>query len=402
VGTIYTRGSRARPRYYLYYREGTNPDGSPRYLQRAAKDAKTKADARRMLAEAETRIGRGEPGQESVGVVALMEPLLKEWRDSLKNRSAYEDRLIIDRDLVPTFRGKTVEQVDLPIVMRWIDKLAKTDMASQTQRHRLTLLSRFFSWAIERGLARVNPCMMIPRGKRPSAKREKDIPWLEDDAKVPAIMSGLGRDLGLVYYLARFSGLREGEAAGLRISDLDFLGEGLVRVRYSFDGELKESKDGSKPVKWAPAPIDAEEVLGLYVKRRKLQGARNEDLVFPYTRPETTNGRIRTSSWKQWAGWHPKMIRTVWRKVADELALPTDLTFYGASRHTFVTKALKAGASLDEVSAAIGHADPATTKRFYDHFVRKTFSPALRQGLRGALAAQTVGTGVGGSPARKG
>jgi integrase len=402
MGSIYTRGTRARPRFYLYYREGTNPDGSPRYVQRAAKGAKNKGDARKMLVEAEARVGRGESGQVSVGVVARMEPLLTEWRDSLTNRSAYQDRKVIDRDLIPTFRGKTIAQVDLPVVMRWIDQLAKTNMASQTQRHRLTLLSRFFSWAIERGLASVNPCRMIPKGKRPSAKRQKEIPWLEDDAKIPAIMSGLGHDLGLVFYLARFSGLREGEAAGLRISDMDFLNEGLVRVRYSFDGELKESKDGSKPVKWAPAPIDAADVLGLYVKRRKLQGARDDDVVFPYIRPEKTNGRIRTSSWKQWAGWHPKMIRTVWRNVADDLALPKALTFYGASRHTFVTKALKAGASLDEVSAAIGHADPTTTKRFYDHFVRKTFSPTLRQGLSGALAAQTAGTGVGGPPVRRG
>jgi hypothetical protein len=63
--------------------------------------------------------------------------------------------------------------------------------------------------------------------------------------------------------LARFAGLREGEAAGLRMSDLEFLHEGLIRVRFSVDGELKESKNGSKPVKWAPSPADAEDVLAL-------------------------------------------------------------------------------------------------------------------------------------------
>jgi integrase len=399
VGSIYTRGTRARPRYYLYYREGTNTDGSPRYVQRAAKGAETKADARKALAEAEARVARGLPGHVEIGIVANVEPLMKEWRDSLRNRSAYQDRKVIDRDLIKTFKGKTVEQVDLPVVMRWIDQLAKTDMASQTQRHRLTLLSRFFSWAIERGLAKVNPCRSIPKGKRPSAKREKEIPWLDDDALIPTIMKGLGTDLGLVYYLARFSGLREGEAAGLRMSDLDFLGEGLVRVRYSFNGELKESKEGSKPVKWAPAPIDALDVLGLYLKRRKLQGAKDEDVVFPYSRPQKRAGMTRTSVWKEWAGWHPKMIRTVWRRVADGLGLAEDLTFDGASRHTFVTKALKAGASLDEVSAAIGHADPSTTKRFYDHFVRKTFSASLRQGL--SAIAQTGGSAADGLPARK-
>ena len=71
----------------------------------------------------------------------------------------------------------------------------------------------------------------------------------------------------------------------------------------------------------------------------------------------------------------------MWRDVANQLGLPKVLTFYGASRHTFTTKALKAGASLDEVSAALGHADPTTTKRYYDHLIRRNFAPILRQGL---------------------
>jgi integrase len=85
-------------------------------------------------------------------------------------------------------------------------------------------------------------------------------------------------------------------------------------------------------------------------------------------------------------------LRTTWRRAADKLGLPKELTFYGASRHSFTTKALKAGASLDEVSTALGHADPTTTKRYYDHLIRRTFAPVLRQGLSGAGAARNVGT----------
>lgn len=58
-----------------------------------------------------------------------------------------------------------------------------------------------------------------------------------------------------------------------------------------------------------------------------------------------------------------------------------DLTWYEATRHSFVSRNLKAGVQLDEVSAAVGHATPATTKRHYGHFIRKIFNPALRQGL---------------------
>jgi integrase len=396
------RGTRDRPRVYLSFRTGTKADGKPAYVMRAFKGLRTKKDARTELARIELAISRGEPWEPPQELQDDAGDLLSRWADQLSNRAAYEDRLIVRRDLVPRFRGMKVGQLTVRVVLEWLAELAATEMASQTQRHRFTLLSRFFGWAIESEIADTNPCLMVPRGRRPSAKREKDIPWLDDDALIPAIMRELGASLGLVYYLARFSGMREGEAAGLRMSDLEWLGEGLIRVRYSWNGELKESKRGSKPVKWVPAPIDVDDVLGMHLKRRRLQGAKDEDLVFPYARPQGRPGKARTSAWREWDGYHPKVLRSTWRTAADNSGLPKDLTFYGASRHTFTTKALKAGASLDEVSTALGHADPTTTKRYYDHLIRRTFAPVLRQGLSAAESTQSAGTGADGRSGRTG
>jgi hypothetical protein len=41
---------------------------------------------------------------------------------------------------------------------------------------------------------------------------------------------------------------------------------------------------------------------------------------------------------------------------------------------------LTRGASLDEVSAAVGHSSPTVTGRWYDHYVRKTVSAGMREG----------------------
>jgi integrase len=51
-------------------------------------------------------------------------------------------------------------------------------------------------------------------------------------------------------------------------------------------------------------------------------------------------------------------------------------------QHSFVTRNLEAGASLDKVSAAVGHSSPVATKRFYEHHVRKSFSGILTARLR--------------------
>ena len=63
-----------------------------------------------------------------------------------------------------------------------------------------------------------------------------------------------------------------------------------------------------------------------------------------------------------------------------EVQHPT-MTWYEATRHSFVSRHLANGASLDEVSAAVGHSSPVVTKRLYDHFIRRSFSPRLRTGL---------------------
>ena len=57
------------------------------------------------------------------------------------------------------------------------------------------------------------------------------------------------------------------------------------------------------------------------------------------------------------------------------------MTRYQATRHSSVSRHLTRGASLDEVSAAVGDSSPVVTKRCYDYYVRRTFSAKLRAGL---------------------
>lgn len=380
MGWINRRGSASKPRYVCYYVEGTNPDGSPRVQQQRAAGAQTKKQARDFLAAIEARIARGEPAQARRVVIVDMGALLSEWSEGITNRKAVDDRRIVVRDLVPAFKGYSLEQVTVPVILAWLDELAKGSLAGGSQLHRLNLLSRFFSWAVnDRELLAANPCRSIRVGRRPQANPEKRL-WLEDDTMVPKIMEKLVSvpSLDLLFYLARFSGIREGEAAGLRMSDLDFLSEGLLRVRYSYFGPLKEhSSRHPKVSKMVPAPSDALEVLKLHLKRRKLQGAKGEDLVFTYDR----SSKRRKGAWKTWPGFHPHTIQSEFRDAADSLGLPKDLDFYGATRHTYATKALMAGASLDEVSSALGHSSPLVTLKHYSHLVRKTYSSTLRQGL---------------------
>jgi integrase len=159
------------------------------------------------------------------------------------------------------------------------------------------------------------------------------------------------------------------------MGDLDFLSEGAIRVAHSYDGPLKEDKKAEGKLKWAPAPVDAADVLNLHLKRRKLRGAKDDDLVFLFT-PAKTQNRRRASAW---AGYQKEFVEKLWEDAAK--ACGVALTWYEATRHSFVSRSLKNGVPLDEVSAAVGHSTPAVTKKHYAHFVRRTFSPGLRLGL---------------------
>jgi integrase len=156
---------------------------------------------------------------------------------------------------------------------------------------------------------------------------------------------------------------------------MEFLHEGVIRVRYSWDGPLKEDKDDSGKIKWAPAAVDAGTVLKFHLARRKLNGAQGEDLVFPFE-PAKPQNRRRTSTW---IGFRKEHIEHSWDVASKKVGV--HLTWYQATRHSFVSRNLKNGASLDEVSAALGHSSPVVTRMYYDHYVRKTFSAKLRQGI---------------------
>ena len=242
----------------------------------------------------------------------------------------------------------------------------------------MNLLSRFFGWAIERGYATSNPVRMIPVGKRPQQSPKRDTPWIDDDATVRQLMNGLPCPFNLMFYLGNRSGLRVGEIIGLRMSDIGFLHEGVIRARYSFDGPLKEDKRQVGLAKFVPAADDCGAVMADWLNRRRNQGAAPEDYLFPW---EPMPGRVRHAE-------NPgdaiaQRLADAWNAAAKALNLK--MTLYQATRHSFVSRNLAADASLDEVSAAVGHSSPAVTRRYYDHFVRKTFSAGLRAGV-GAMS----------------
>jgi hypothetical protein len=153
MGTVFNRGTKDKPNWYVGYRE----NGGWKY--RASHQA-TKALAKRFVQEIEGRIARGQVGIEEPSSAPLCGPLIEQFLEGLANRNADDDRSRGRRHLLSRFAGLRVAEVTLATVMAWIDEQrAAGDLSDASVRHNMNLLSRFFSWAIARGKASINPVL---------------------------------------------------------------------------------------------------------------------------------------------------------------------------------------------------------------------------------------------------
>jgi len=395
MGTVFNRGTKDNPNWYVGYRE------HGKWVYKPSRQP-TKAQAKRFVQEIEGRISRGQVGIEDTSEAPAFKAQFETFLDGLVNRNADDDRSRGRRHVLPHFGKRRLADVDLAAVMEWIDaQRAAKELSDASIRHNMNLLSRFFSWAVARGKASINPVRQIPMGSRPTQSVKSDRRWIDDDAIVRKLIADLEEPISFMFYLANRSGLRTGEAAGLRMSDLAFLEEGIIRVRFSYDGPLKEDKKDEGKVKWVPAPEDCAEFLGPWLEQREAQGAGPEDRVFPCKRRKGLCFRKEyiEACWEEAAPKHVGKREVLLKKKGDKIAneVKPTMTWYEATRHSFVSRHLSRGASLDEVSAAVGHSSPIVTKRFYDHYVRRSFSPRLREGL-GLVAKPEAGKVV---PMRK-
>jgi integrase len=366
MASVFARGPKSAPRWYARFKAANGVWVSRRVRQETRRDAMRIALALEAKAERQ-RFGLEAP--ECAGV--LVGELLKRWANGLTNRSAYDDRCRVQKWLIPQFGTLRLVDLTLPVLMAWLDDergRSPRRLGPGTLRHLLNIVSRLFGWAIERGLATVNPVRQIPAGKRPQPSPKKDHKkWIEDDAIVQQLMATLPEPFNLMFYVGNRTGMRLGEIAGLRLSDVADLAAGAFYVRYSYLGPLKEDRGrGDRKEKWAPAPADAAQVLGPWIAKRRAATSDPEALLFP-----GADGFVMR---KEQVGYR-------WERAADALKL--NLTWYQATRHSFASRNLSRGASLDEVAAALGHSTPAVTARHYALYVRKNFSPVMTAGLGG-------------------
>jgi integrase len=215
-------------------------------------------------------------------------------------------------------------------------------VADSTYNLYLTMVRRFFSWAVERkrdtGVTR-NPSLTL-RSRRIEPPKPKALDLDEAQALIDADLpeyrrwnfQGLAERNALMIHLMLATGLRRAEVAAL-----DW--EHVSLKRHSLDVHRgKGSKDRTVPL--------LEPLVDHLLEYRRENG-------------ETTGPVFRT-----WRGGRltPAAVYSIFRRTVGPI-LEKKITPHQA-RHTYAMLSLDGGIDLPSIQAALGHSNPQTTVRY--------------------------------------
>jgi integrase len=231
-------------------------------------------------------------------------------------------------------------------------------LSASSVRYVHRILRKAFNDAVRKGTLTRNPATLADppkRSARTNRGREMKV-WSQ--AQLRAFLGSLdGQRLAPAFVLAAHTGMRRGEIAGLRWSDVD-LDVKLVHVRQAavvvnYELRLTDVKttNGNRTI-----DVSDDVVGALQAWRRKqaeerlLVGAGYDDHDLVFARPDGTPT-------------HPELLSTTFDRVVARCGLPR-IRFHDV-RHTHATLLLKAGVPIKVVSEPLGHATASFTLDVY-------------------------------------
>lgn len=346
----------------------------------------TLTEARRVRAELVTRVTSGE--RIAPSKVTLAE-FANEWLGQQQGRlrpttyrlySSYLEQHINPRLGNRKLHSITVEDVaalitDMEQGWRYRErenKLARIQgkpFAAWTIRGVLVVLGRVLGRAARLGAINANPVRRLEREERPKSTR-REFPSLDRDA-IARLITNTPKRYRTLVAVSALTGIRQGEALGLRWQDVDVKG-GMIRIRYQLDRnrELVEPKTAAAR-RDIPIPPSLARMLSEHKKQAFARGhAKAADFVFA----SQTGGPLN----------HRNITRRGLEKAIASSGVPK-LRWHDL-RHLAASALIAEGASVPYLSRILGHASPAVTLAIYAHeFARIEHADQTRDRMEDAF-----------------
>jgi integrase len=271
------------------------------------------------------------------------ETVSREWlkRDQAKNKSYREAQRVVERELIPVWGHRRVDELGRRDVLDLVDAIA--DRGAPTMARRVqAYVHRFFRWCVGRGIIGANPSADLPK---PGSESKRDRVLSDNElAAVWKAACEIGWPFVDAVRLLILTGARREEIGSLRWKEV--AGTAIMLA----GGRTKNNEPHDIPLSAAALPIlDA------------LPRIADSQLVF------TTNGKTPISGWSR--------AKTEFDKLAG---IPPwrihDL------RRTVATGLQRLGASLQVIEAVLGHVS-GSRAGVVGVYQRHSFADEKRQAL---------------------
>jgi integrase len=324
------------------------PDGKwrARYRDPAGKEHARhfdrKLDAQRWVDAQETAKTRGEWIDPALARITLGEWSATWWKTkaSLKPKTRATYASILRARVLPRWRDVPLRAITHADVVAWAAELRMVVGDSMT-RQAVDILGQCLALAVRDGRLVRNVADGVKRPK-PEPGRHRFLTHVE----VNKLAAECPPPYDVMIRLLAYTGLRFGEAAGLRVRNVDFA-RGRLEVVENLteaDGHLHEGSPKARRTRSVPLPRFLRPELATHIA-----GMDPDDRVFTASR----GGPLRNSNFRHYI-FDPAVARAGLASLT-----PHDL------RDTAASLAVSAGANVKTVQRMLGHASAAMTLDIY-------------------------------------
>lgn len=306
-----------------------------------------------------------------------------EWGDAWLAGKSGDESTMVARELqwrlhVKPYLGKyAIIEIKTQEIRNWLRELENKGLGLKTRHMIRAYVFQMLKSAVDDEIIARNP-LEADSTRLSSPEKVRIEPWTLET--VFAVHHGLEDRYAILAYLGAFLGLRQGEAFGLAVEDIDFL-RGVVHVRRQVK-HVHPAIIFAQPKFRKERVVPLPEELGLAISAH-LQRWPAQPVTLPYQRttgnPITVN--LITTTREKKAVNRNYFNGAHWRAATSAIGLgPERKNGFHALRHCFASTFLGSGGSIRDLAEYLGHSDPGFTLKVYTHLM-----PDSQEKMRNAM-----------------
>jgi integrase len=302
-------------------------------------------------------------------------------------RNEADIRRTLDKEILPEWGHRRVGSIDVEDIFQLDAKLEARGLSESSRANYLKPARRVFDFAVFKKAIAVSPFSQAPRDSLPSCNTQREHhEWTTEEVERFIRVAherderrearrGYGDQIELMVR----TGLRIGEASGLRFSDIDHEDKVLhVRRQWTKHGKVVDYVKTKASRRRVPLTDELIEKLNF---RQSFLGLADADFIFADkpggNPPSHTNFRRR--------GWNGVVEATGLKLDEGVKVTPHD------SRHALVSQLDELELDEDDAAALLGHTSGRITKAIYTHsFDRDKREERIRAKMRAAQSGESV------------